>query len=437
MAVAAVAAAGWVGGCGSGDRREHARITVSPATALTDAPRRITVSGLRPRQVVTVAASTIRAEGRFASQARLRADQSGVVDLGRADPLSGSYHGVAGLGLLFSELRRGRRSLDSGRPPLTTTLTVSARGRRLGSATLVQTQRAAGVSVRRLTIRGDGLAGEYFAPPATPGAPAGDGAAVVMWGGSEGGLHTSEPALIASHGIPVLSLAYFDGPGLPCSLHDIALEYFARGIRWLRERTGVDPGRVWVLSGSRGTEAELLVAGHWPGLVHGLIAESPSSIVYGSTAGRCRSRGQASWTLGGRQLPFTVSGRPAIEPGGALDERAGFMAGLDDPAARAAAIPVGGLRLPVLLISGDEDRVWPSSVFAGRLMAGLHDDPARHVWLRYAGAGHTVLGVPSLPTPTQARGAGGRAVDLGGTPEADDAAYRRDWPAMLRFIERD
>lgn len=84
------------------------------------------------------------------------------------------------------------------------------------------------------------------------------------WGGSEGGLADTIPwaALLASHGIPALALAYFDGPGLPCALNDIPLEYFVKAIRWMRRQPEVDPTRVWLFSGSRGTEAELLVAAH-------------------------------------------------------------------------------------------------------------------------------------------------------------------------------
>lgn len=62
-----------------------------------------------------------------------------------------------------------------------------------------------------------------------------------------------------------LGLAWFDQPGLSCSLSNIPLEYYTRAIRWPRRQPHVDPPRVWIHSGSRGTDAELLVAAHWRG----------------------------------------------------------------------------------------------------------------------------------------------------------------------------
>jgi dienelactone hydrolase len=108
------------------------------------------------------------------------------------------------------------------------------------------------------------LFGQYFTPPDLGRRPA-----VIVWGGSEGALGESPAyaALLASHGIPALALAYVDEPGLPCSLTDIPLEYFVKAIHWLRGQSQVDPGRVWILSESRGTEAELLVAAHWRAMI--------------------------------------------------------------------------------------------------------------------------------------------------------------------------
>jgi hypothetical protein len=91
--------------------------------------------------------------------------------------------------------------------------------------------------------------------------------------GSEGGMSYTVrwASLLASHDIPALVVAYFNEPGLPCALGDIPLQYFAHAIGWLRRQRRVDPARVWLLSASRGSEAELLVAEHWPGLVHGIV----------------------------------------------------------------------------------------------------------------------------------------------------------------------
>ena len=78
-----------------------------------------------------------------------------------------------------------------------------------------------------------------------------------MFGGSEGGQGFSPviAGLFASHGYPALSVAYFGAPGLPKTLSSIPLEYFTGALTWLRKQPGVDPSRVWIYSGSRGSEA--------------------------------------------------------------------------------------------------------------------------------------------------------------------------------------
>jgi hypothetical protein len=69
------------------------------------------------------------------------------------------------------------------------------------------------------------------------------GPPVLVFGGSGGGLMTSA-ALLAARGYPSLALAYFKAPGLPQTLHNIPLEYFAKAeypARWSTRRPGPTP----------------------------------------------------------------------------------------------------------------------------------------------------------------------------------------------------
>jgi hypothetical protein len=63
----------------------------------------------------------------------------------------------------------------------------------------------------------------------------------------------------------------------------------------------------------------------------------------------------------------------------------------------------------------------------------LHGDPAPHVHLNYANAGHADLGPPYTPELVQYNDHG-TTVHLGGTEAGYEAAHLRDWPAMLRFV---
>ncbi len=421
-----------VAGCGGSRATSAVRIAVRPAVGLADQARAIVVSHLHSGEVVELTARTARSSGVWLASAAFRADRDGKVDLTHAAPLSGSYRGVSPMGLFWSQHQVG--SGAGSTTATATTLTVTAGKKQLASAHITQVLAGLGVSEHEERVAQVGFYGEYFTPMGNGRSPA-----VVLWGGSEGGVSTTLPhaALLASHGIPALALAYFDEPGLPCSLADIPLEYFQRAVRWLRSQPQVDPGRVWVMSGSRGSEAALLVAAHWPDLVHGVIASAPSSEVYQSYPGQCTSQVRAAWTLGGRPLTYapTVSADLAYHPNESVSAAPSFLGGLNAPAARAARIPVWKIKGPVMLLSGGDDQLWPSETYAARIMASLRADPSAHVHLNYPAAGHIVLAIPYTPTLTEQLLPNGQTELLGGTPATNDAANQSDWPAAIDFIK--
>src|SRR5205085_4049251 len=104
------------------------------------------------------------------------------------------------------------------------------------------------------TLAKEGFVGTYYALPAGGAARP----AVLQLGGSSGGHSELPAAVLASHGYPTFSLAYFGEPGLPQELRAIPLEYFRSALRWLAARPGVDRRRLVVLGISRGGEGTLL-----------------------------------------------------------------------------------------------------------------------------------------------------------------------------------
>lgn len=396
MVLGAVVSAA-LAGCGA-SRPSTAVINATPSVGLWDQARTVTISDLDAKELVTVTASSERPDGVWTASATFRADRSGDVDIAADAPITGSYQGISGMGLLWSEHLSGHATAPSNGVVITT-LSVTADKHLLASTRLLQALNGPGVTEHAERLANDGFLGRYFTPAVGgPRRPA-----VILWGGSEGDLGptASEAALLAAHEIPALAIAYFDEPGLPCRLESIPLEYFVRAITWLRSQPQVDPHRVWILSGSRGTEAELLVAAHWPTLVHGVVAESPSSVVHGAYAGAC-----------------ATSGASGVKPAWTLD---------GTPLAAHTAIPVGRIVGQVLVVSGGDDLVWPSSLYADQIMRSLPRARAAHVHLNYPAAGHVVLAIPYTPIPQS-------YLADGGTVAADSAAYMSDWPATMKFI---
>jgi hypothetical protein len=73
----------------------------------------------------------------------------------------------------------------------------------------------------RTDVREDGLVGTFYVLEDGPRP------GVLLLGGSEGGMHEGDAALLAAHGFAVLALAYYGLPGVPATLRDIPLEYSA------------------------------------------------------------------------------------------------------------------------------------------------------------------------------------------------------------------
>jgi pimeloyl-ACP methyl ester carboxylesterase len=177
------------------------------------------------------------------------------------------------------------------------------------------------------------------------------------------------------------------------------LEYFARAISWLRSQPQVNPSRVWILSGSRGTEAELLLAADYPKRVHGIVAEAPSAFANAALRGTCPATrfGAPAWTLNGK------------------------------PIADNSPLPANRINGPVLLVSGGDDTDSPSELHADQIIAALPHNAQPHVHLNYPNAGHFVLSIPYTPfLPTE-------LVD-GGSAAGNSAAHTSDWPATIAFI---
>jgi len=316
-------------------------------------------------------------------------------------------------------------------------------GRVVASDTLWR--RAAAPGVRVFPIRERGLVGTLYVPPGSGRHPA-----VIVLNGSQGGISppNAMPGGLSSRGFAVLALGYFATEGLPDNLRRIPLEYFDTALRWLAEHPAVDSTRIGVLGQSRGGELALLLGATYPA-VRAVVAYVPSHVAWPGTL--TDSTRAPAWTLRGQPVP----GMYGRETEAAVARHAGcpsaptcqspltlhqFLALLDDSASAARAeIPVERINGPVLLISGQEDGLWPSTLMAGRIVARLRRQgfryPVEHK--AYADAGHAIWR-PYTPTAEVTRprrhAITGRLVTPGGTPEGTALASEDSWQRMLAFL---
>ncbi|MEV4342963.1 acyl-CoA thioesterase/bile acid-CoA:amino acid N-acyltransferase family protein [Actinoplanes sp. NPDC049596] len=386
-------------GCTSGSSPEF---HVAVASALFDAPLGVTLTGLPAHHEVVIRATAgDKAGTQWSSAATFESSDDGAVDPAIQAPLSGSYSGVHDTGLLWSMTSPGKSSLSPPESGTTVRLAAIVDGDQVASTRLRRLESGPGVTSQEVAAD---FTGTYFAP-------AGDGArrpAVLAFGGSEGGAGggIASARALAAKGIPALGIGYFDVPGRPAHLERIPLEYFATALRWLARQPGVDPARLYVYGISRGSEAALLLGVNFPGLVHGVVAASPSSVVNPGLPDTT----QPAWTLHGRPLPFV--------------ERSEFGF-VTPPRTPSAVIPVERIRGPVFLLCGDSDRLWPSCTYAGAIGARRGELPYTEV--REPDAGHFI----GDPVPNQATAPG---AEVGGTQQADAVGRLDAWPKLLGFL---
>ncbi len=374
------------------------------------------LSGLRGHEHVTVTLRSTDAKGvAFAAHASFIADSKGNVALARQAPQpGGSYTTAWEMGLIASMVAGQRTPFAYyhwGDGTRTFHLSASSNGRTLASTTFQRRWSNVKYSERKLTVAKDGIDGTFYAPIGAHGR-----AAVLAFGGSEGGDKGPSESRFAAHGIPTLFVGYFHAPGLPDKLVNIPLEYFHRALLWLGRQPQVDPNRVSLYTVSYGSEVALLLGTRYPSLIHGIVATVPSSVVTCGIVGADRTtatsvycRLGSPWTFGGKPLPYTTlvnQPRPWDNP--------------------RAVIPVEKIQAPLVLACGGNDQVWSSCAFAHAIVARRKRHGEKTTLYVYPRAGHFV-GSPEIGYEP-----GAMASDFF-TPW--DARGRADlWPRLLTFL---
>lgn len=233
-------------------------------------------------------------------------------------------------------------------------------------------------------------------------------AAMLVLSGSSGRVPVERVRFLAAHGIAVLAPRWF-GPSGICEL---PLESFLPMLDQLAE---ISP-TLGVLGLSKGAEAALLLAACEPRIdvVAGL---APTHVVWASVGDNRRRPQRSSWTVAGEAVPF-IPYDDNWSPGS--DVRPVAYRGMYAQSLRTyaelipdAAIPVERIKGQVVLAAGEDDQVWPSSVFAEHIVRRRIEHGQHTTLVTHARAGHR----PILPGENVVTG--GTPLARGGNPQAD------------------
>jgi dienelactone hydrolase len=426
------------------DSSERPRIEITPESSLADEALQIRLTGFKPKQRVTLRASLLDDGGElWESHAVLTCDSGGELDLSRAKPVSGTYRKADPMGLFWSMTPKDTKDagayVKSNTEPKQVTFSAEADGYTMLSKEIERFYLAPGVE--SIPVDEDGIIGTYFKPEAAEPRPA-----IIVMHGTANRVMEDRGSLLASRGYAVLSLLYFGGEGLPEDYIRIPVEYFEKCIAWLSARPEVKKGGVALIGISRGGEGALVVASRLE-QVNAVVSISGSGVVFeGLHKNPREGEPETPWTWQGDDIPFVerkdslsftakaIWGGISKKPVSTLST---YIEGMKDKEAMdAATIEVEEIKGPVLLVSGKEDKVWPSSelsrIALARLEKSDHHFPCEH--LDYDGAGHVVV-LPYQPTTVgYTRVFSGMALDFGGNPEANARASADSWEKMLRFL---
>jgi uncharacterized protein len=224
---------------------------------------------------------------------------------------------------------------------------------------------------------------EYYPPSVESG-----NVAIMFLGGSNPGIPSFSVEQFTAKGYPCLKVGYFGTEHTPKNLEMIPLEYFEKAIQMFKAQPEVKGKKIVVSGYSKGGELALLLASR-DKLIEGVIASVPSSVVFQGLMGPC-------WSYKDQPVPYV----PYYEPFEAFSKKVVdndwselFERSLTQTdAVEKAVIKVEQINGPVLILTGKEDKMWPSSQMGDMIMKRLKDRKFPH-WYKhvvYENAGHSL-----------------------------------------------
>lgn len=427
---------------------QNPRLEISPNPTFVDEPTIVKLSGAPSGTRVTLRAVVRDDAGReWKSSGIYTATADGTIDTSMHESIGGSYRGVDCTGLFWSMAVKGE---DGGRVAFCknsaksdqVNVTAEADNAQVASAGIERHWLGHGTLVRELDAGGS--VGSLYIPQKRE-----QRRVIIVLGGSGGGYDPDKAAILSRHGFATLALAYFGIPPLPNWLHRVPLEYFAGAIEWLSAQEEIDASAIGVLGISRGAELALLLGSHFP-QIRAVAAYAPSAFAW-SSGGHDKATRQPipCWTWRDEAIPsapLRLSGfiaRSAI-PVGLLRRPVKFRnlfrsAMRNRERARVGLIPVEQTRGPILLISGGDDKVWPSSQMSEMIVERLKSCSVAYgvEHLNYPDAGHS-LRYPSMPTTVRISRSRGMKypILLGGSASADAHAQQDAWGRTIGFFKK-
>jgi hypothetical protein len=278
------------------------KLIAEPSVSLCDDRIKIIISDLPSRGKVRVDASMCypwAPNTKFESFAIFTADESGIVDLSKQKPDSGSYDYIDSMGLFTSLQCRDAKAFGKigKNVSLDKNLFIEITAKCGQETESVRLERLFyEKNIKRLKITDDFI-GELFYTENS------NNKTVLFLGGSGSDnldLLSLYAAPLASHGLNVLAVVYFGAKGLPKNLAEIPLEYFEKVFNWFSKHPATRGKEIQLYCISKGAELGLILASKYP-FITKVVACAPHAYCF---QGLKFTETVSSWTENSKPLPF-------------------------------------------------------------------------------------------------------------------------------------
>ena len=264
---------------------------------------------------------------------------------------------------------------------------------------------------------------------------------IILIGGGQWGDYWGQQ--FAEIGFVGLSLPYTGREGLPKLPEEINLEYFEDAIKWLEKQPEVDPDKIIVMGASRNAELSLVIASTFPKLVGGVIAYAPSSVSWSNTVLPYNSNElKPSWKYQGADVPYVPMDKISGNESNKIETIEYWKSGLaKTESVTQATIRVEKINGPILLFSGKDDKVWPSSLMADMIEQRIKESNFKYSFqnIKYEKAGHLISSNPESNSGfrTGKINIDGKDYEFeyGGTNEGDNKAKQDAKIRLFDFLE--
>ncbi|WP_127142330.1 acyl-CoA thioester hydrolase/BAAT C-terminal domain-containing protein [Flagellimonas marinaquae] len=266
--------------------------------------------------------------------------------------------------------------------------------------------------------------------------------AIVLIGGGQWGDYWARE--FANNGMAGLSLPYIGKEGLPKLPEEIDLAYFENAIIWLSKQKEVNKDKIVVIGASRNAELALLIASTFPELVSGVVAYSPSSVSWSNTVLPYNSDElKPSWIYKGIEIPYLPMEKITGSETDKIEMLEYWKKGLSKKEfVNQATIKAEKINGPILLFSGIDDKVWPSSLMADMIEENLKKVNFKYSVqnIKYENAGHLISRRPEEKSNdrTAIIDINGKnyEYEFGGTNEGDFKAKKDAKVKLMEFIKK-